>query len=71
MNWHRFERQGWSWTSGWNGSYYAQAWRDLPQPVRIDGRWRYRECLTEFDKSLEKAEANLQQRLEQLEGDQK
>ncbi len=69
MDWNRFEKQGWSWSSGWNRShraYFAQAWRDLPEPVYVDGRWQYRECLTEFAKSLERAEAKLQQRIEEL-----
>ena len=66
MNWYDLEKQGWSWASGWNssyGAYYAQAWRELSQRVQVDGCWQYRECFTEFDPLLEKAEANLQQRL--------
>ena len=70
MNWYDFERLGWSWAVGWNpnlGGYYAQAWRAHPRPVRIAGRWHYREIFTEGGQSVAEAEAKLWERLKQLE----
>ncbi len=69
VDWYKFEKQKWSWASGWNHDYkmyYAQAWRNLLKPILVDGKLQYRECIIEFSKSLIKAEINLQQRLEQL-----
>ena len=69
MNWYEHEKQGWSWASGWNarhGSYYAQAWRDFPQPVVLDGSRLHCECVTQFGKSLLEAEERVKQRIEQL-----
>lgn len=77
MNWYEFESKGWSWAVGYSsslGSYYAQAWRDLPknangvvEPVYVNGLPVWRECFSEVDSSTLRAEANLQQRLRQLE----
>jgi hypothetical protein len=69
MNWYQAERDGWSWATGWNhylGTYYAQAWRDLPKPVRVEGRLVYRECLIEHGKTVPEAESKLWQRLDGL-----
>lgn len=71
MCWYEFEMLGWSWSVGYSktlANYYAQAWRDLSEPVRVDGQLVYRECFTESDRSLQRAEANLQQRLRQVDG---
>lgn len=70
QDWTKYERQGWSWSVGWNanyGGYYAQAWRDYPQKKRLEGRRVKRECFTEGGKTIDEAELKLQQRLEQLE----
>uniref|UniRef100_A0A6H1ZN37 Uncharacterized protein n=1 Tax=viral metagenome TaxID=1070528 RepID=A0A6H1ZN37_9ZZZZ len=69
MNWHPYEKRGWSWSSGWNpgrGGYFAQAWRDLPKRLWVDGRWMYRECLIEGGKTIEEATSKLMQRLDGL-----
>ena len=71
MNWHPYEKLGWSWTSGWNpryGGYYAQARRDYPKIVMVNGRRVYRQCLTEGGRTIEEAETKLMQRLDGLEG---
>lgn len=71
MNFHPYEKLGWSWCAGYSrtrGGYYAQAWRDLPQRLKVDGRWMYRECLTEGGRTIEEAAAKLMQRLDGLEG---
>lgn len=69
MDWSKFEKRGWSWSVGWSssmGGYYARAWRDLPRRIQVEGRWIYRECLTEGGRDTLEAEAKLQQRLEDL-----
>ena len=71
MNWWRWEKHGWSWAVGWNrtrAAYYAQAWRDLPRPKRVDGMLKMRDCLSEHGRSVEEAERKLEQRLEQVHG---
>lgn len=71
MDWTRYEKLGWSWSVGWSpknyGGYYAQAWRDLKRPVRVEGRLVRRECFTEGGRTITEAEEKLRQRLEQLE----
>ncbi|MHC4867211.1 MAG: hypothetical protein ACYTEX_24300 [Planctomycetota bacterium] len=68
MDWWKYEKAGWSWAVGWNPNYgyYAQAWRDLDQPRRVDGKLLLRECFTEHGKTIAEAEAKLRQRLEDV-----
>lgn len=65
MDWWEFEKLGWSWSVGWSQDrgYFADAWRDLPQRVFVEGRWVYREHLVEIGKTILEAEGKLQQRL--------
>jgi len=66
LNWYKWEKLGWSWSIGYSKDrgYYAECWRDLDEPVKVDGRWYYRECLIEFARHTIIAEAKLQERLE-------
>ena len=70
MSWYTLEKIGWSWATGWNpnyGGYYAQAWRDLPERIRLeDGRIMIRECFIEHGRTIVEAENKLWQRLEQM-----
>lgn len=68
-NWYYWERRGWSWATGWTptrGGYYASAWRDRPQPVRISGLLSLREVFVEGGRTIEEAEVKLWERLEAL-----
>lgn len=67
----KYEKNKWSFSMGYNknyGGYYAQAWKDLDKAVYLDGRWYYRDCLTEGGKDESEALWKLLQRMEQLEG---
>ena len=74
MNWYKYEKLGWSWSTGWRpnyGGYYAQAVKDLDQkdldkPVRVNGRRVYRTCITEGGKTISEAESKVQQRIDSL-----
>ncbi len=62
----RLQSRGWAWCVGYAphlGGYYAQAFRDLPKPIRIDGELVYRECYTEGGNCQEEAVSKLLQRL--------
>lgn len=70
MEWYEYEKKGWCWAEGWSadrGGYYAQAWRNLPKSVQVDGRWVRRECITEGGKSTREAGAKVRQRIDGLE----
>jgi hypothetical protein len=66
IDWQRYEREGWSWAVGWNpnyGGYYAQMWRPLKRPIRVNGVLKLRECLTEHGATIAAAEVKLQDRI--------
>jgi len=70
VTWADLERRGWSWVVGWSpqnyGGYYAQAWRDYPKPKVVEGRCRYRQCLTEGGRTIEEATTRPMERMEGL-----
>lgn len=62
---HTLIEDGWSWASGYSRDrgYFAEAWRDLPEPKYVDGNWVYRECKIELAKTVREAETKLLKRI--------
>lgn len=63
-----YELQGWCWSIGYSynlGGYYARVWRDI-KPIRVDGKWIYRNCITESGATIDEAIAKLLQRINGL-----
>jgi hypothetical protein len=72
-NFYELEKKGWSWSSGWSitrGGYYAQIFKDLPKPKRIDGQIVFRNVITEFGRTLEEAESKVLQRYRRITGEE-
>ncbi len=60
------DHTGWSWSVGKSevhGGYFAQVWRTLPNPISVNGIWKFRECMLEVAVTVHATKQKILKRL--------